>query len=270
VLNRGGGSERSFRDPMARDFIQKLDKDVGLNEVELAVLEDLRIATPEELYSLARNFPTLGKEGMNFPKLTSAVSNRISKAFVDGSQSAAKRPPSRLSGAKPPPGATTVRPGYGVPLRSLGQRSSRETTRRTGDSAEPSGSEVGGPAEPLSGESIDLRVAEWPVRDQGSRGTCVAFAVVACREHLIAGSQNVRPPFPSSTYTGRPRRKQTMSETKKAHSFGTPERHSASLEHAKDHCGPTAANSGLRISLTRTMRTTRRPLVLMPLDGRMR
>jgi C1A family cysteine protease len=31
--------------------------------------------------------------------------------------------------------------------------------------------------------AIDLRVAGWPVRDQGGRGTCISFATTACVEH---------------------------------------------------------------------------------------
>ncbi len=51
---------------------------------------------------------------------------------------------------------------------------------------------IGGPPPsgppPPSGlsQAIDLRMSSWPVRDQGQRGTCVAFAVTACREHLAA------------------------------------------------------------------------------------
>lgn len=37
--------------------------------------------------------------------------------------------------------------------------------------------------------SIDLRVARWPVRDQGQRGTCVAFGAAACLEHVRSGGK---------------------------------------------------------------------------------
>lgn len=33
-------------------------------------------------------------------------------------------------------------------------------------------------------ERVGVEIVGWPVRDQGNRGTCVAHALAACREHL--------------------------------------------------------------------------------------
>src|SRR5262249_9097119 len=63
------------------------------------------------------------------------------------------------------------------------------------------GSTVGAPpplpfaAPPTPSTPIDLRLSTWGIKDQGLRGTCVAFGATACVEHLQAAASGASAQF---------------------------------------------------------------------------
>jgi len=132
------------------------------------VLRATQIRKPEQLYSLLHNFPSLRELGFDLPKMSSQALRTSSSGFRAVSDALDQEPKiAPLFGANPPPGAPAP-PGFTVPLPPI--------------PPEGFGPEGGGPLQ--KSYSVDLRMKEWPVRDQKARGTCVAHAIVACREHL--------------------------------------------------------------------------------------
>jgi len=55
----------------------------------------------------------------------------------------------------------------------------------------PGGGSSSPPSRPSHPPNLDLRIPGWSVRNQGDRGTCVAHALAACREHaeLVTGTK---------------------------------------------------------------------------------
>jgi hypothetical protein len=129
-------------------------------------LESVGIRTPEDLLSLSWNFPSLAGIGFDLSKLSFAANMSAPKATfaaVVKKFSLGQAPPPRFAhGAKIPPTAP-VQPGYKVPMPA------------------PT---AGAPVTPVY-PKLDFRFPGWTVKDQGARGTCVAFSMVACREHLL-------------------------------------------------------------------------------------
>lgn len=166
-------------------FIDKLDSDVKLNEVERAVLKQLRIDNADELLALLASFPSLGKHGLDLPRLSSAAYGRKPSAGILAAAKRLRTRPARLSGAKCPRNAR-FRPGYVVPItaghQAAGQSESNRPARQAGAVARRGGGRLN------QSDPIDLRLPDWQVRDQGDRPTCVSFSLVACREHHAAGN----------------------------------------------------------------------------------
>jgi hypothetical protein len=156
-------------------MLNSLFDKIRLTTIEQAVLEAVGVHTVEDLLSLVYNFPSLGQHGLDLAKLSNFAVHYSSASFmkaVTGPTGSVIRPPQFSQGAQPPPGVLT-KPGYQVPLP-------------------PIGGPPGGGGTSLSGPNVDFRLSGWSVRDQGQRGTCVAFAVTACREHL-ASQTNTTP-----------------------------------------------------------------------------
>ncbi len=151
---------------MTLPYLTQLRQQADLNFLEETVLESLGIRTPEDLLSLAWNFPSLGTIGLDLPKLSFAANmSAPTKAFANvvSKFSLGQAPPPQFArGAKIPPNSP-VQAGYNVPMP-----------------AATAGASVTGPVYPR----FDFRLPGWPVKDQGARGTCVAFSMVACHEHL--------------------------------------------------------------------------------------
>jgi hypothetical protein len=152
---------------MTLPYLTQLHQQADLSPVELAVLESAGIRTPEDLLSLSWNFPSLGAVGVDLAKLSFAANMSTPKAafanVVERFNLGHAPPPRFAHGAKIPPN-TPVQAGYRVPMPT--------------PTAAP-------PTAPPVYPKLDFRFPGWPVKDQGARGTCVAFSMIACREHLL-------------------------------------------------------------------------------------
>lgn len=144
-----------------------------LSRTQRALLRKAQILHPEDLYSLLTTFPSLSELGFNLRSLSSAAL-RASPAGYRASFAGVAPPPGGAQGAFGAlyPAGAPAQPGFAVPMPFPSP--AIRNSLLTGRTEEPP---------PLA---LDLRPTStpWPVRDQGLRGTCVAFALAACREHL--------------------------------------------------------------------------------------
>jgi Papain family cysteine protease len=150
-------------------FVDGLRAEIGLSDMEFAVLASAGVRGFAGLYDLLRTFPSVAALGVDLPRLSAyAVAHMPAAVRERVAGSSAATPPrlARAPGVRPPAGAA-VGPGYVVGMPAAPQLQ-----------AAP-----GGAAPP--GQAHDLRLPHWPVRDQGDRGTCVAFSAVACLEHAL-------------------------------------------------------------------------------------
>lgn len=155
---------------MPSDFADVVGKELSLEDIEVAIIRKAGVRTAEELDSLVRTFPSLSMSGLQLPRVTAYTGPRTSGRYAAATALAAGRTRAATPrGAKPPPG-TRWGAGAAVPMPTGG---------RAGSSGAP-------PAPPPPGR-IDLRRSAWPIRDQGQRSTCVAFAATACAEFRAPG-----------------------------------------------------------------------------------
>lgn len=167
------------------DYIDEVALDAKLTDWQVHVLREvLRVDSALKLYSIAAYFPTaLAAYQLDVSVLSSVSAKQTSSEVRRQVERHRKIRPSRLRGAKCPPGVQ-IRPGHVVPLPA---RSSRDASGFGHDVPSLHAGSVDvdvGPRLPNVALDVGLNMS-WPVRDQGERGTCVSFAVVACREHLI-------------------------------------------------------------------------------------
>lgn len=145
---------------MASDFVKSFAAEEKLTEEEVQVLEAANVRTPEDVDSLVRGFPSITALGLRLPLISNAVATQVSAAYTSIGAAMAARPPQVALGAAPPPGVPYgLQSAAGLPPAAPG-------------------------ASPPSAAAIDLRLPLWPVRDQGQRGTCVAFGATACVEQF--------------------------------------------------------------------------------------
>ena len=157
---------------MSSSFVIDLVKRAPFLKPEgVAALEQLNPRSPTELQVILMAFPNLGKAGvLDLPRLSDANlrlggAELMSFATEAATMMAAGPPPFGL-GASAPEGALW---SYGSDVPPLASDAGVKTTTDS----------------PARGGEIDLRAClPWPVRDQGSRGTCVSFAMTAIREAL--------------------------------------------------------------------------------------
>ena len=148
------------------DFVQEIRAETALSDAEIDLIYRANIASSEALLSLTLAFPTeLTRANIDVPKLSFVAGRKSSAAFAARASASAISPKKRALGARPPTNHP-VQPGYIVPATPFGFAGS--TGKR--------GAVL---------RMQDYRLASWPVRDQGKRGTCVAHALVACREFAL-------------------------------------------------------------------------------------
>ncbi len=158
----------------AEKFVAGLKQRTQLTPTEESVLLAGGIRSSAALLALTYSFPNLAsKLNLDFPKLSHAATQGLTKshaAFLTFAQT--KFAPGalpRLSYGAQPPAKSPVQPGTAVPVPAA---------------APPAG---GGP---LAGQaSQDVDRANWLVRNQANRGTCVSFASTGIREYaqFLAG-----------------------------------------------------------------------------------
>ena len=151
---------------MTLPYLTHLREQADLSPLEETVLESIGIRTPEDLLSLAWNFPSLASIGFDFAKLSFAAQmSAPMKAFANvvSTFSLGQAPPPQFARGAKIPANSPLQPGYKVPMP-----------------AATAGAPTTAPVYP----NLDFRLPGWPVKDQGARGTCVAFSMVGCHEHL--------------------------------------------------------------------------------------
>jgi C1A family cysteine protease len=157
------------------DFVVALHDEGLLSPAESAILTAAGIQDGEGLYALTLNFPSLA-ELVDLRQLSTVGMMRSDRGYAAAAQAMSRLdPPTYAMGAIKPP--RVRHPPRSIPVPAPG--SIRAASARRG--ATGSGGSGGSGTFSMP---IDLHVASWDVRDQGSRGTCVAHAMAACREHL--------------------------------------------------------------------------------------
>ena len=144
-----------------RDYIQSLIAQDSLDENSAGILDQIDVRSSDDLDSLVRAFPSIGDVGIQVSRLSSIAAMQVTPAYRSMTSATGGAPPPFGFGARPPPFVSTP-PGTIVGV------------------APPRAA-----APPPTGPNLDIRLTNWPVKDQGSRGTCVAFGASACAEHLI-------------------------------------------------------------------------------------
>jgi Papain family cysteine protease len=157
---------------MANTFLDRFQNEANLTGREADVLRQVGVRSAEDVDSLVKNFPSIVDVGVRLNVVSNAAAQHLSSAYSSVAASVGTQSPQIGLGANPPPntpvtGGTVVGsappPLFGIPLAP--------TT------------------------SIDLRVLPWPVRNQGQRGTCVAFGTTACVEHLQSATEGPNPDY---------------------------------------------------------------------------
>ncbi|HEX4954893.1 MAG TPA: C1 family peptidase [Thermoanaerobaculia bacterium] len=154
-------------------FLDQLVRQRWLTPWQAEVLAVAQVDSVETLWAVLVTFPSLGRiPGFDLPGLT----NRLARGFGAEIGILAESPgapgvalPAFAFGCEYPGQDEPAAPGWEVPLPAHGGLRSL-ALQSTG-------------AESLQ-DAIDVRCGPWPVRDQGERGACIAFATVACREQL--------------------------------------------------------------------------------------
>ncbi len=174
-----------------QQLLAMLSQQGGLVSREAALITSSLIRNSEELLAVLWNFPGLAKIGIDFAKLSNAAA--VASTTVHAFQSAARAagffggpPPTFGQGAAHPSGAAAP-VGFQIPIPIVAGGGSSPPPPVAAPLAAPSSSPP----------AIDLLRSgcSWPVRDQGQRGTCVAFATTACYEHFRNGCEDLSEQF---------------------------------------------------------------------------
>jgi hypothetical protein len=146
---------------MPTEFPTRFAREENLTEDERNFLDYMGVRSPEDVDSLLSGFPSISHAGVRVNVLSNAAALHMSNpAYTSIAASVAAHPPAVSLGAQAPPGVPTS-PGSTVGM--------------------PPPMPFAAPSTPST--SIDLRLTPWAIRDQGQRGTCVAFGTTACVEH---------------------------------------------------------------------------------------
>ena len=156
-------------------FLEQIS--TNLTPLEQAVLSQANPLDADELQSLVETYPELATIDVRIPHLSNLA---VQMAAQHGVQ---------LS-SRANPGQDDFIPALGALQPNVGARHSIGLTL-----AVPS---LGAPppaAAAPSFSAVDMRMPNWPVRDQNPRGTCVAFAATACREISLSQATDLSEQF---------------------------------------------------------------------------
>ena len=149
---------------MAAGFVGKISKQLALSDMEERILTSVDVRSWEDIQSLASAFPSISQIGVEIPKLSNAAVMELGATFANALvERAREERPVALGAIAPPNALFALNARVGIPLPTQG----------------PTAGATLGAASP-----IDLRISNWPVRNQGQRGTCVAHGAAACVEHF--------------------------------------------------------------------------------------
>jgi hypothetical protein len=147
------------------EFLARFTREAGLNPVEIALLKLVNVKSYADVFILMRCFPSIAELGIRLPMISNAAAMRLGAADA-----------SVLANRASDQNRVTATDAHGT----LG------TKWAVGTTLPPRIAEGGTVCPALPGARIDLRLPSWPVRDQASRGTSVAFASTAAVEHVQA------------------------------------------------------------------------------------
>lgn len=151
---------------MPSRFLLQLQREADLSSGEMTLLSAADVRSYSDLDSLTRSFPSIVELGVRLPHLSNIAARQVTATYSAIASQTLMLIQVKGGRAEPPSG-TSWPVGARVPLSS-----------QSGGSGPP-------PTPPPA--RLDLRMPQWAVRDQGQRGTCVAFGTTACFEHRRAG-----------------------------------------------------------------------------------
>ena len=151
-------------------------ENIQLNPSAKSIILSAGVRTAQDLDSLLTAFPSLAVDfGIPSARITAAFMPGFSAVYASA-VAGGPPPPMPAMGAVAPPGV----------IHGLGTRA--------GIPSQPS-IPITHPSVTSTTTAIDLRLHPWPVRDQGRRGTCVAFGATACVEYWQGANQPSVPDF---------------------------------------------------------------------------
>ena len=146
------------------------------------VIRSTGATNSDEFYSILEAFPSLATlDGFNYPKVTNAIAQTSIGTFAEFAE--------RLNTAED---ALLHDHGMGAVAPSESSWQLGEQVAPPWEASFPEACQL----EETAGGNVDVRgPCNWPVKDQGLRNTCVAFAVAALREALDCLNQGVITPL---------------------------------------------------------------------------
>jgi len=170
---------------MTQQFLRSLASDQRLTPESVRILHASGARTPEAILSLLESFPSLTTRGyLNASTLSNAVVQRAGPALQLILQKSGPGAP------RPAPRRAANQRGYGAvppPKAPWHLDATVPWTPNVARSIDAALAAPAGAAPVKAGQTqTDVRgCSPWPVRDQGTRGTCVAFGTTALRELLL-------------------------------------------------------------------------------------
>jgi C1A family cysteine protease len=165
-------------------FLDQIALDANLPSQATQILDASGARTPETIMSLLASFPSLSRSGLlDAPRISSAVMQRAGAGVASMLSVASAASATTMSPRRAPQA-----PGYGANAPNVALFKPQQVVPLP--AAAPPGGVPGIASAAVIPSRTDVRgCLPWPVRDQGKRGTCVAFGTTALREQLLCEQQ---------------------------------------------------------------------------------